>query len=368
MKKRILSLLLVLGLLATPLPAGALAAEAPGGLTADCEALMDAIAQRLTTLPDGWVAMDLALYSTLPGKSAQLTSDAQQSALDAMIAEADSARATAGDLARLELTLRAMGVDSTQLYPAGSPASIDNASNLANKDLTAGGHYPAPWLLLAEQQGNLTLTSDQRQSLLDLLRDNMGDGLFCYTWGDMSRPDPDLAGTVLTALAPYYDTDPQVRSMADAILSALSGAIGDNGSYGSANSDAMVIIGLVSMGRDPGAWKAPSGASVVDGLLSYVNADKTGFTYDGADNLLATEQGFRALTALFKFRGEPLDIYDFSATPVTPGFSSASPLAPTQSSTQEAEGNSFDPSGVILGQAMLATVLFRLLFRVGATR
>ena len=65
----------------------------------------------------------------------------------------------------------------------------------------------------------------------------------------------------------------------------------ETGSLGSANSDAMVILGLLAMGKDPDQLTSGSGASVVDGMLSYVNTQSGKFQYAGADNALATEQG-----------------------------------------------------------------------------
>lgn len=237
-----------------------------------------------------------------------------------MIQEAAGEKATASDRARLELTLRAIGVDSTKLYPAGGAVAVDNAAALSKMELSGLSYYSAPWLLLAELQGNVTLTTAQREELVALLETNMGDGLFGYEWDGVTYSSPDTAGTVLAALAALYETDDQAREVVDTILSALPGEMDETGSFGNANADAMVIIGLIALGRDPWELTAPSGASVVDGLLSNVNETDDGFLYAGEPNALATEQGFRALVALALFDGQgPYHIYDFHATAVTPG-------------------------------------------------
>lgn len=305
----------------------------PSGLERDV--LMDAIAGTLTESTDGWTVMDMALYQTLTGKTAQTTAQARQQALDRMIAEAADQNVTASDRARLELTLRSIGVDSAKLYPANSNAAISNADRLEKSDLTSGGYQAASWLLLAELQGNVKFTDAQRQSLIVLLKDNLGDGLFGYERNGTTRSDPDTAGAALAALAVHYDSDPTAKAVVDAILSALPGGMAESGSFGSVNSDAMVIIGLIALGRDPQALKAQSGASVVDGLLSYVNEAKNGFLYHGSDNALATEQGFRALVALAKFDGStPCNIYDFKANAITPGRATGSgqPSKPSEPS------------------------------------
>lgn len=297
--------------------------EQPEDPEPDIEALltgvMDAIAAKYTESADGWTVLDMALYQRLEGKTAATSQNARQAALDKMIEEAGEESATAGDRARLELTLRAIGVDSTKLYSAEN-AALDNAAALSALDLTAGGYYSAPWLLLAEAQGNVAFTGDQRAALVASLKENMGDGLFGYEWDGTAYTSPDTAGAVLAALAPLYETDGEAKAVADTILAALPGAVDENGSFGNANADAMVIIGLIAMGRDPRELKAESGASVVEGLMSYVNEEKDGFLFFGEDNALATEQGFRALVALALFDGEtPYNIYDFSGNTVEPG-------------------------------------------------
>ena len=281
--------------------------------------VMDAIAARYIESADGWTVLDMALYQRLEGKTAATSQVARQAALNAMIEEAAKEDATASDRSRLELTLRAIGVDSTDLY-ASDGTKLDNAAALGAMELSGLSHYSTPWLLLAELQGNVIFTDAQRGALLASLKANVGDGLFGYEWDGVAYSSPDTAGAVLAALAPLYETNGEAKTVVDAILAALPGAMDENGSFGNANADAMVIIGLVALGQEPGALKAATGASVVDGLLSYVNKTGDGFLYFGEDNALATEQGFRALVALALFDGvTPCNIYDFSATTVEPG-------------------------------------------------
>lgn len=289
------------------------------GPVVDQDALMDAIAAKLQASSDSWAVLDMALYATLEGKTAATTPEARQSALNLLIAEAAGDSVTVSNRARLELVLRAMGVDSTRLYAVNSNTPVDNAKALAQMDVTAGGHYAAPWVLLAARQGNLTLSQDQVDSLVALLKDNMADGLFGYEYAGVTYADPDTACAALAALAPLRAANSDAGAIVDRVLAALPGALDDKGSLGSANSDAFAIIGLVALGKDPRELTNTAGLSVVDGLLSYVNETQDGFTYAGAENALATEQGFRALVALAQFDGQALDIYDFSARSVQPG-------------------------------------------------
>lgn len=289
------------------------------GPVVDQDALMDAIAAKLQASSDSWAVLDMALYATLEGKTAATTPEARQNALNLLIAEAAGDSVTVSNRARLELVLRAMGVDSTRLYAVNSNTPVDNAKALSQMDVTAGGHYAAPWVLLAARQGNLTLSQDQVDSLVALLKDNMADGLFGYEYAGVTYADPDTACAALAALAPLRAANSDAGAIVDRVLASLPGALDDKGSLGSANSDAFAIIGLVALGKDPRELTNAAGLSVVDGLLSYVNETQDGFTYAGAENALATEQGFRALVALAQFDGQALDIYDFSARSVQPG-------------------------------------------------
>lgn len=283
-------------------------------------ALMDAIAASYEKTSDGWTVMDMAVYETLEGKTAKTDEETLQNALNLLIAEAAGDEATASDRARLEIVLRAMGIDSSKLYEVNSLTPIDNGKKLTAMDLLQGGYYGAPWILLSEYQGNVKLTDGQRDALVQILKDNMQDGLFSYQWNGETYHDVDTAAAALAALAPYCDTDAEAKAVVEQILAALKTVQQDNGSFGNANADAMVIIGLLAAGENPFAWKAASGASVVDGMLSYVNEETLKFTYGGSDNALATEQGFRALIALEKYDGQnAYNFYDFGNAAVSPG-------------------------------------------------
>ena len=281
--------------------------------------LMDTIAAGYTETKDAWTAMDMAVYSALPGKTAKLTDAAKQNILNLLIKEANSRKATLSAHSRIEIVLRSLGIDSRKLYPVNSNAAVDNAAKLTQMAAQADP-YAAPYVLLADLQGNAGLTSEQVNTLIGVLKANMGTGLFSYEWNGVTYASPDTAGAALAALAKYYDTNADAKTVVDAILKALPNAMNEAGSFGSANSDAMVIMGLLAMGKDPSLLTTSSGVNVVDGLLSYVNTDTNQFQFDGADNALATEQAFRALAALAHFeKGKAFNVYDFSANPVEPG-------------------------------------------------
>lgn len=102
-------------------------------------------------------------------------------------------------------------------------------------------------------------------ALISALKNNMNGGLFSYEWGGVTYHDPDTAGAALAALAAYYGKRDDATAVVDAILAALPAAMDENGSFGSANSDAMAAIGLLALGKDPAQLKTEDGVSLVDG-------------------------------------------------------------------------------------------------------
>lgn len=282
--------------------------------------LMDAIANGYTETKDSWTAMDMAVYSTLGGKTAALTDTAKQNVLNLLIKEANNQEGDLSNHSRIEIVLRSLGIDSTQLYSVNSSTPINNAKILSAANYSTLSHYTAPYILLANLQGNINLTAAQVNALIGTLKTNMGSGLFESEWNGVTYSSPDTAGAALAALAKYYDSNADAKTVVDAILTALPGAMNEAGSFGSANSDAMVIMGLLAMGKNPANLTSSSGVNVVDGLLSYVNTDTNQFQFYGADNALATEQAFRALVAMAKFDGHtPYNVFDFHTTAVVPG-------------------------------------------------
>ncbi len=294
--------------------------------------LMDRIAQTLTESSDGWTAMDMAAYSTLSGKTLKTSEAARENVTNLLITEAAGEKASAGDRSRIEIVLRALGADSCKLYAANSQKMFSNADSLQKMDMSTADYFSAPYILLADLQGNVKLTDHQVDQLISVLSDHVGDGLFGYTYDGVNYSDPDTAAVALAALASYCEQKEEARTIADKIMTALPKALNENGSFGNANSDAMVITGLIAYGEDPYELKSQNGISVVDGLMSYVNSTGDGFLYNGTENALATEQGFRALVALSKYAEngqKAYNIYDFSWNPVSEAHATGSGSADT---------------------------------------
>lgn len=271
--------------------------------------LMDKIAATYTNSSADWVVFDMAVYAKLDNTTLKTSDEAKTNYLNLTTNELAGNTPLVTDRAKAEIILAALGVNSTKLKTVDG-TEYSNAAKLADMNL-GSSHYTAPWVLLAEQAGQLKLTDAQRNSMIALLTDskNLGDdGLFFTKWAGETYADPDTTGTALTALAAYADRA-AVKSFIDKAVAGLSKAQNSNGSYGNVNSDAMVITGLTALGIDPAADArfVKGGCSLADALLLYVNDGQNGFTagyISGTQGekaqALATEQGFRALVTLEK--------------------------------------------------------------------
>lgn len=136
-----------------------------------------------------------------------------------------------------------------------------------------------------------------------------------------TNADADITGMALTALAPYYKEDSRVKEAADRALAWLSEVQKDDGAYaswGTVNSEscAQVTVALTSLGIDPNKDERfiKNGKSVLDGLLGFYTDGGFKHVSTGKLNAMATEQGYYALTAYFRFTGGKTSLYDMSDT------------------------------------------------------
>lgn len=290
------------------------------GETSARKALMEAIAKTYRNKSEEWVVFDMAVYEASGlGKNTTNVQNYLNLTVNALV---NDKAPLVTDRAKGEIILAALGIDSTKLKSL-SGVEYSNAQKLADMNLGTS-HYTAPWVLLAEQAGQLKLTDAQRNSMIALLtdsRDLNADGLFTYAWGTETYIDVDTTAIALNALVKYNtDKYPEVQGFITKAVAGLSKAQGSDGSYGNVNSDAMVILGLLSVGIDPAkdARFVKGGCSLADALLLYVNSSSNGFVVAGAGTgeqgdkarALATEQGFRALVALEKYAALTEDTED----------------------------------------------------------
>lgn len=294
--------------------------------------LMDNIAATYDDNDDTgeWVILDMGAYTKLfPDAAAKTSAAAKQTYINGVVSMLTTGKnlngsdASAGDYAKSILALHAVGIDPSQLYGVNSNTILNTCAKL--KGMSYDSHYSAPYVLLANQFGDVGLSDEQTASLVALLKNNqMESGLFGYKWGGETFTDLDTTAAAVAGLAGLYNTNTDAKTVVDKAITGLSEAQTETGSFGNANSDAMVIIGLAAMGINPDTDSRfiKEGNSVLDGLLRYAAAGNDGFGYtDNRADALATEQGFRALMAAYGVMstGTAYNVYDFSGNTLGPG-------------------------------------------------
>lgn len=107
---------------------------------------------------------------------------------------------------------------------AGSNTPMSNAAKLRTMADSVKDFYTAPYLLLANTQGNVKLTSAQVDRLINVMANGLtADNVYVWSWGGASGTDYDTTATALAALQPYKASSSSARTLADKLLTALEG-------------------------------------------------------------------------------------------------------------------------------------------------
>lgn len=158
-----------------------------------------------------------------------------------------------------------------------------------------------------------------REKLIDfILSSQLTDGGWTF-YGDVY--EPDMTGIALQALAPYYDSDDNVKAAVDKALELLSAQQNDDGtytSYGAPNSEnsAQVVTALSALGidSDKDSRFIKSNGSALDGLKKFYLNGEGAFTHtlDGEANTLSTDQAYYSLVAYKRFVNGETRLYDMT--------------------------------------------------------
>lgn len=220
---------------------------------------------------------------------------------------------------RMILALTAIGKDATNIDGYNLVAGLSDLDFVSYQ----GSNGPI-WALIALDSANYPASGTAtRQALLEtILSAQTTDGGWTVSG---TKADSDMTGMALQALAPYYDTDENVRAAVDKAIDRLSQMQSEDGTfladYGDGNpvptseSVAQVITALSALGIDAGTDPrfVKSGGSALEALLRYY-VDGGGFRHlpDGELDGMATEQSYYALTAYFRFRSGEKRLYDMT--------------------------------------------------------
>ncbi len=223
-------------------------------------------------------------------------------------------RAKVTDNARIILALTAIGKDVTNVGGHDLLKGLDNMAYVQKQGING-----PIWTLIALDSHNyLTMGDVTREKLIQVILDaQLTDGGWALS-GETA--DPDMTAMAIQALAPYYKTNETVKAAVDKALEALSAMQRPDGgfaSWGTVNSEscAQVIVALTALGIDPATDSrfVKNGVTVLDALTSfYVTGGGFKHIADGELDGMATEQGYYALAAYYRFVNGQTALYDMS--------------------------------------------------------
>ena len=226
------------------------------------------------------------------------------------------------DNSRLILGLTSVGADVTDV------GGYNLLTGLADMDfIKKQGNNGPIWALIAFDSGSYEIPSADdpnrtvtRETLIEeIVSQQCDDG----GWGLMRNvSDVDMTAMAIQSLAPYHESE-LVKEAVERGLAFLSEAQNANGSFESWGSEtsescAQVIVALSALGIDPedDVRFIKNGFSVVDALCGFY-VENGGFRHicDGALDGMATEQGYYALAAYFRFLNGKTSLYNMSDVP-----------------------------------------------------
>ncbi len=207
---------------------------------------------------------------------------------------------------RLTLAVLACGGDPTNIAGQNLIEKIYNNNNMSDQGINA-----YVFGLIALQAGNFNIPNNAvwtKEKLINKILSYQEDDGWSYGGGSA---DPDMTAMAISALAPYYSTNTDVKSAIDIAINRLSQIqdANDGGfaSYKTKNSEScsQVIIGLCANGIDPTTDDrfTKNGKNPMDALLTFATGDNKGFGHaDNNINAMGTEQGLEALAAYKLFK------------------------------------------------------------------
>ena len=254
-------------------------------------------------------------------------------------------RAKVTDNARIILALTSIGKDVTNVGGHNLLKGLDNMAYVQKQGING----PIFTLIALDSHNYPTMGDVTREKLIQVILDAQLPGGGWNLSGE--NADTDMTAMAIQALAPYYKTNETVKAAVDKALEALSALQrndGGFGSWGTVNSEscAQVIVALTALGIDPATdSRFVKNGNTVLGALAGFYVDGGGFkhTADGERNGMATEQGYYALAAYYRFVNGQTSLYDMSDVTIqTGGNTPANPDDPGK--TDPSDPGETDPS------------------------
>ncbi len=230
-------------------------------------------------------------------------------------------RAKVTDNARVILALTAIGKDVTNVGGHNLLKGLDNMAYVQKQGING----PIFTLIALDSHNYPTMGDVTREKLIQVILDaQLPDGGWNLSG---ENADPDMTAMAIQALAPYYKTNETVKAAVDKALEALSAlqrTDGGFGSWGTVNSEscAQVIVALTALGIDPIADSrfVKNSLTVLDALAGfYVTGGGFRHTAGGDLDGMATEQGYYALAAYYRFVNAQTRLYDMTDVTIQTG-------------------------------------------------
>ena len=239
------------------------------------------------------------------------------------------------DNARVILALTSIGKDVTNVGGHNLLKGLDSMDYIQ----TQGINGPIFTLIALDSHNYPTMGDVTREKLIQVILDAQLPGGGWNLSGNDA--DPDMTAMAIQSLAPYYKENEAVKAAVDKaldVLSELQLAIGGFGSWGTENSEscAQVIVALTALGIDPAKDSRfiKNGLTILDALASYY-VDGGGFRHiaSGDRDGMATEQGYCALAAYYRFINGQTRLYDMSDVTIKANDQPVQPTDPTTPGT-----------------------------------
>jgi len=217
------------------------------------------------------------------------------------------------EYSRVILALTALGADPSDIFGYNLLAPLAEFENLTRQGLNSityalialnSGNYDIPTLPAGQ-----TYTQTTHQLLITfILSAQQSDGRWDITPGNV-----DATAMAIQALAPYYGQNSAVTAAIDNALAILSQMQYPTGGFGSAESNAQVIVALNELGipLDDRAF-VKTANTIYDELLTFFNEATGAFRRSGADDPIATDQAMYALVSVYRALTGANTLYDMS--------------------------------------------------------
>ena len=230
-------------------------------------------------------------------------------------------RAKVTDNARVILALTSIGKDVTNVGGHNLLKGLDNMAYVQ----TQGINGPIFTLIALDSHNYPTSGDVTREKLIQvILAAQLSNGGWTLSGNDA---DPDMTAMAIQSLAPYYKENEAVKAAVDKALEALSALQRSDGgfdSWGTVNSEscAQVIVALTALGLDPTCDSrfVKNGKTPLDALAGfYVTGGGFRHTASGDRDGMATEQGYYALAAYYRFINGQTRLYDMTDVTIQTG-------------------------------------------------